>query len=179
MDQNCSKYLTDKAIHGLLTKAQEARLKAYCPYSKYKVGALVYAIHPETKEEKLFTGTNVENASYGETICAERVAIFDAVSKGYTDIPMMFIATSNGGMSCGSCRQVEYEFNPDMEIHSISTLTGKTKHAILSEIHMQGFGPESVPKDDPLTSPDATWEELGRGYIANEPRYDNFESEPE
>lgn len=144
MDQNYSKYLTDKSLWKLLVKVQEVRLKAYCPYSKYKVGALVYTIHPETKEKKLFAGTNVENASYGLTICAERVAIFNAVSKGYTDIPMMFIATDNGGMSCGACRQVEYEFNPDMEIHTISTLTGETKHAILSEIHMDGFGPKSL-----------------------------------
>lgn len=144
MGQNYSKYLTDRALWKIFIKVQEVRHKAYCPYSKYKVGAIVYAIHPETKEKRLFTGTNVENASYGLTICAERVAIFNAVSNGYTNIPMMFIATDNGGMSCGACRQVEYEFNPDMEIHTISTLSGKTKHAILSEIHTDGFGPKNL-----------------------------------
>jgi cytidine deaminase len=144
MDQNYSKYLTDEEVQNLLVRAQKARFMAYCPYSKYKVGAVVYAIDPVQGFPDIFMGCNVENASYGLTICAERTAIFRAVSEGHTDIKVMAIATDNGGMSCGACRQVEYEFNPDMEIYSISALTGEVKSFILSEIHKEGFGPEDL-----------------------------------
>lgn len=102
----------------LLMVAEYYRSQAYAPYSHYYVGAAVYAINPATGEKMYFGGANVENASYGMTICAERVAIFNAVGNGYTNITHMGIATENGGMSCGACRQVEYEFNPKMIIYS-------------------------------------------------------------
>ena len=102
----------------LLMVAETYRTQAYAPYSQYFVGAAVYATNPVTSAQMYFGGANVENASYGMTICAERVAIFNAVSNGYTNISHLGICTENGGMSCGACRQVEYEFNPNMIIYS-------------------------------------------------------------
>ncbi|MCS6830463.1 MAG: cytidine deaminase [Armatimonadota bacterium] len=89
----------------LLAAAREARHHAYAPYSGYTVGAAVY-----TENGRIFTGANVENASYGLTICAERVAVFRAVSEGVRRIEAMAVVTRDGGTPCGACRQVLAEF---------------------------------------------------------------------
>jgi len=92
----------------LIDTAVQARNRAYAPYSQYKVGAAVL-----TCSGKVFTGVNIENAAYPHTVCAERVAIFKAVSEGETEFTAIAVATSNAGMSCGACRQVMAEFGLD------------------------------------------------------------------
>lgn len=102
----------DKKYEGLVKQALEAMENSYSPYSKFKVGAAVL-----TKGGKVYTGTNVENASYGLSMCAERVAIFKAVSEGCTEFEAMAIASSSGDASpCGACRQVMQEFSPNMKV---------------------------------------------------------------
>ena len=100
--------LTDEERRALLELANEARRRAYAPYSNYPVGAVL-----RTKSGRLFTGCNVENAAYPTVMCAERVAIFKAVSEGEKEFEIIAVATSNGGSPCGSCRQVMAEFGLD------------------------------------------------------------------
>ncbi len=89
----------------LIALANEARRQAYAPYSNYHVGAAL-----RTKSGRIFTGVNVENAAYPDSICAERVAVFKAVSEGERDFDVIAVVTDNGGTPCGSCRQVLAEF---------------------------------------------------------------------
>jgi cytidine deaminase len=92
----------------LLQKAHDAKAQAYAPYSGFRVGAAL-----RTRDGRCLTGCNVENAAYGSTMCAERVAIFKAVSEGYKpgDFTLLAIAASAEGFSpCGACRQVMAEF---------------------------------------------------------------------
>lgn len=97
----------------LLIQACQARAYAYAPYSGYKVGAALL-----TGSGKVFTGSNVENASYGLTVCAERIAVFKAVSEGYTDFKVLAVVGSDGSYAypCGACRQVLAEFAPDLKV---------------------------------------------------------------
>ncbi len=89
----------------LVARALAARLHAHAPYSKYPVGAAVLAT-----SGRIYTGCNVENASYGLCICAERVAMVKAVSEGVTSFRAIAIVTADGGMPCGACRQFLSEF---------------------------------------------------------------------
>ncbi|MCB2294470.1 cytidine deaminase [Clostridium algoriphilum] len=98
----------------LVSKALEARKNSYSPYSKFKVGAAVL-----TEDGKIYTGCNIENASYGATNCAERTAIFKAVSEGHKTIKAIAIVGVENGYTypCGICRQVIAEFaSEDTEI---------------------------------------------------------------
>ncbi|MDO9578904.1 MAG: cytidine deaminase [Candidatus Cloacimonadales bacterium] len=97
--------------------AMEAAKKAYVPYSNYKVGAALL-----TKSGKIFTGCNVENSSYGLTNCAERTAVFKAVSEGETDFEeiMIYVDSEKLPTPCGACRQVLAEFSSDLKITIIS-----------------------------------------------------------
>jgi cytidine deaminase len=95
----------------LIAAALAARKLAYAPYSKFLVGAAVLA-----KSGEIFSGCNVENASYGLTICAERSAIFTAVSAGHREFVAVAIATAGGHFPCGACRQVLTEFSDDMPV---------------------------------------------------------------
>ena len=90
----------------LIEKAYMAMGQAYAPYSGFKVGAAVLT------DDVIFTGCNIENASYGATVCAERCAIFKAVSEGHRQIDKIAIVSSSGDftMPCGICRQVMMEF---------------------------------------------------------------------
>ena len=96
----------------LVRHAQAARLRAYAPYSGYLVGAAVLAV-----DGTVVTGCNVENASYGATICAERVALTAAVSQGLRDFTAIAVVTQNGGAPCGMCRQVMAELGPEMAVY--------------------------------------------------------------
>lgn len=100
--------LSDEERRALIDLALEARRRAYVPYSNYPVGAAL-----RTKSGRLFTGCNIENAAYPTGICAERVAVFKAVSEGEREFEVIAVATSNGGSPCGSCRQVMAEFGLD------------------------------------------------------------------
>jgi cytidine deaminase len=100
--------LTDEERHSLIDLANEARRCAYAPYSNYPVGAAL-----RTKSGKVFTGVNVENAAYPTGMCAERTAVFKAVSEGEREFEVIAVVTDNGGSPCGSCRQVLAEFGLD------------------------------------------------------------------
>ncbi len=97
----------------LLHIAKEASLNAYVPYSGFPVGAAL-----ECEDGTVYTGCNVENAAYGDTICAERTAVVKAVSEGYRKFTRIAVYGEGKGycMPCGSCRQVLAEFSPDMEV---------------------------------------------------------------
>ena len=97
----------DSLRHAALT----VRSQAYAPYSKFQVGAAVL-----TADGEVFAGCNVENASYGLTICAERVAVGTAVAAGHKQIVAVAVASSGGHSPCGACRQVLSEFGPAMEV---------------------------------------------------------------
>ena len=88
----------------LIQKAIEMRSQALAPYSNYKVGAAILA-----ESGKIFGGCNIENSSYSLTICAERVALFKAVSEGETKFKALSVSTNNAGMPCGACRQVIWD----------------------------------------------------------------------
>jgi cytidine deaminase len=93
--------------------AAQMRERSYSPYSHYAVGAALL-----TKSGTIFTGCNIENAAYPVTICAERTAMFKAVSEGDRDFAAIAIATEDGyGYPCGSCRQVMAEFSLNMEVY--------------------------------------------------------------
>ncbi|MEN8174040.1 MAG: cytidine deaminase, partial [Chloroflexota bacterium] len=98
----------NRAERDLIQAAIRARDFAYAPYSKYPVGAALL-----TQSGEIYTGVNVENAAYPATMCAERVAVFKAVSAGEMNFQAIAIVTDNGGSSCGSCRQVLAEFGLD------------------------------------------------------------------
>ncbi|SRR5581483_2386264 len=92
----------------LIELANEARRRAYVPYSHYAVGSAL-----RTKTGRVFTGVNIENAAYPQTMCAERVAIFKAISEGEREIEVISVVTETGGSPCGGCRQVLAEFGLD------------------------------------------------------------------
>lgn len=97
----------------LVNKAKEAMENSYSPYSKFKVGAA-----PQTTNGEVFTGCNIENASFGGTNCAERTALFKAISEGYKNFNKIAIISDSENYTapCGICRQVLSEFSLDMEI---------------------------------------------------------------
>ncbi|MCP4141898.1 MAG: cytidine deaminase [Chloroflexi bacterium] len=96
----------------LIELAKEIRKNAYAKYSNYAVGAALLG-----KSGKVYTGVNIENAVYPLTICAERTAIFKAVSEGEQEFDAISVVTDNGGSPCGSCRQVLAEFGLDMVVY--------------------------------------------------------------
>jgi cytidine deaminase len=122
----------------LIRLAKEARERAYAPYSRFKVGAALL-----TEDGKVFTGGNVENASYGLSICAERVAAVKAVSDGHTKFSRLVVVadTEEPCPPCGVCRQMLFEFAPDMPILMV-TLRGKEKELTLRELLPEPFGDE-------------------------------------
>jgi len=133
------KEITKEQRDALIVKAIAARKQAYVPYSKYPVGAALL-----TGSGKIFLGANVENAAYPVTICAERVAIFKAVTEGEKDIQAIAVVTKNGGTPCGSCRQVMAEFNPKMKIYIADELGTIMQETTLKDILPGYFGPESL-----------------------------------
>jgi cytidine deaminase len=123
--------------HDLITASREARSHAYAPYSEFTVGAAVL-----TKVGDIFSGCNVENASYGLTICAERAAACAAIATGQQDIVTVCISLTGTPIPCGTCRQFLYEFNPSMTV-MIDDLNTGTEAApetvLLSDLLPRGF----------------------------------------
>jgi len=117
----------------LIDLANTARQRAYVPYSKYHVGAAL-----RTKTGRIFTGVNIENAAYPQTMCAERVAIFKAVSDGEKEFDAIAVVTDNGGSPCGGCRQVLAEFGLDTLV-----LLANGKGELLKEMTVQELLPEA------------------------------------
>lgn len=114
----------------LLDMAKEAKKYAYAPYSKFKVGAALL-----TKDGKVFTGCNIENASFGATNCAERTALFKAISEGENEFNAIAVVSSSEEFTypCGICRQVLAEFMPDGEV-VLSNKNGETKKFLVDDL---------------------------------------------
>ena len=130
--------LTDDERGALIDLANEARRRAYAPYSNYQVGAAL-----RTKSGRIFTGCNVENAAYPTSMCAERIAIYKAVSEGEKEFEVMAVVTPNGGTPCGGCRQVMAEFSLDTVV-----LVADGKGRLVKETTVAGLLPGAfTPKD--------------------------------
>lgn len=123
----------------LIDKAIAASEAAYCPYSHYKVGAAIL-----TEDQDIISGCNVENASYGLAICAERTAAVKAVSNQQTKWQAIAVVTANGGSPCGACRQFLYEFNPQLTVIVSDKNKKKIQKYCLSDLLVDGFGPQSL-----------------------------------
>lgn len=126
----------------LINAALEARENSYSPYSNYSVGA---ALLTETGE--LYTGTNIENAAYPTTICAERVAIFKAISEGKMGFKAIAVVSRDGGSPCGSCRQVMAEFGLEAEVYIANSEGGIVEESTVRELLPHSFGPENLLKN--------------------------------
>lgn len=122
-------------IQALIAQAIEARKKAYAPYSNFQVGAAVL-----TKNNEVFLGCNIENASYGLTNCAERTAIFKAVSEGEKEIKaIVIVGDTDGPISpCGACRQVMAEFCDENTKIILTNLKGDSVDTTINEL-LPGF----------------------------------------
>ncbi len=121
----------------LLSLACEAMTRSYSPYSSYPVGAALLC-----KNGRIFQGCNIENASFGLSNCAERTAVFKAVSEGSTSFEAIAIAARTKAWPCGACRQVLNEFAPNMRV--LVTWDGNVEEKQLSELLPEGFGPDSM-----------------------------------
>lgn len=120
--------------------AAEMRSRSYIPYSHYAVGAALLA-----KDGRIFTGCNIENAAYPVTICAERTAIFKAVSEGVRDFEAIAVATEDGqGYPCGSCRQVMAEFALDMDVMLADAAGNITVETSVSDLLPGAFTPKNL-----------------------------------
>ena len=127
----------------LIRVASLARARAYAPYSKYKVGAAI-----RTKRNKIHSGANVENVSYGLTVCAERCAAFAAIASGETkdwDAIAIVIDDDKLPSPCGACRQVLAEFSPELRI-VLATTGGLRKVTTLVELLPDAFLPGRLPQ---------------------------------
>lgn len=124
----------------LVRLAKEAMENAYVPYSHFQVGAALLA-----KDGRVFKGCNIENASYGATNCAERTAIFKAVSEGYREFEKIAIVASSGDYAspCGICRQVLFEFMPDGKVILDSEEKGMASFSV-RELLPFGFRGEDI-----------------------------------
>lgn len=122
----------------LLAVAKEARHKAYAPYSELSVGAAL-----RTKSGGVYSGCNVENASYGLTVCAERVAIFKAVCAGERDFDALAVVSEGSIPPCGACRQVMAEFGPDMQV-IVADLANRGQVYTVRELLPTAFTPDSL-----------------------------------
>lgn len=124
----------------LLQHARKATRYSYAPYSRFRVGAALL-----TEEGEVVTGCNVENASYGLSNCAERTAVFKAVSDGKREFKAIAVVSSkvNPVYPCGACRQVLREFNPHLKIILVGP-KGKPITSSLDRLLPRSFGPEDL-----------------------------------
>jgi cytidine deaminase len=128
----------------LIKEAERAKKKAYTPYSKFKVGAAVLCT-----DGKIFTGCNIENASFGLTVCAERVAIFKAISEGSTKFEAIAVIgdTDKPCSPCGACRQVMSEFCEDAPL-IMANSKGDVKIKKVKELLPEAFGKNDLLSGD-------------------------------
>ena len=128
-------YLTLSDKKTLIEKAKNARERAFAPFSNFKVGAAL-----QTKSGEIFAGCNIENASYGLTMCAERVAIFKAISEGERKFSHLAVVADTEILTppCGSCRQLIWEFCGDIPV-TFSNLQGETETVKMSELLPRAF----------------------------------------
>jgi len=129
-----------KKYEKLVKEAEKVRKKAYTPYSKFKVGAAVLS-----DDGKIFTGCNIENSSFGLAVCAERVAVFKAISEGSTKFEAIAVIgdTVKPCSPCGSCRQVISEFGEDIPL-IMANLKGDVKIKKIKELLPEAFGKKDL-----------------------------------
>jgi len=129
----------DAATAALIAQAREASAAAYAPYSGFQVVAAAV-----TADGTVHAGCNVENASYGLTVCAERVALWKAASEGHLRITTLVVYTPTTAITppCGACRQVAFEFGPDMRV--ICASEGGAEEHTLAELLPGAFGPSAL-----------------------------------
>lgn len=135
--------IPDRMIQDLIAAARAASAHAYSPYSRFRVGAAIL-----TGDDQIVTGCNVENASYGLTICAERNAVFRAVGQGQTRIKavVVYTPTPTPTAPCGACRQVIHEFGPEAQVVSVCDGPEVLRRA-LAELLPEAFGPADLDGD--------------------------------
>ena len=127
----------------LIEAAIQARERAHAPFSKFKVGAAL-----EDESGQVFTGCNIENATYGLTICAERVAVFKAISEGVTRFKRIAVVTDTDTLTppCGACRQILWEFCGDASL-ILANLAGQAQTISLKEIFPRPFDASFLSRD--------------------------------
>ena len=132
---------TDPLVQQLREAARRASENAYCPYSQFPVGAAVL-----TEGGEVFAAANVENASYGLTLCAERNAVAQAVSAGHREVVAVAVYTPTQTFTtpCGACRQVINEFGGDADVFCFND-GPEVFQATLDQLLPGAFGPESLP----------------------------------
>lgn len=133
--------MTSKDAERLVAAARAARQKAYAPYSRYAVGAAVLA-----KSGKVYAGCNVENAAYPSGLCAERVAIFKAISEGERELVALVVVTANLGSPCGACRQVFSEFAADDATIILASARKRRKTYRMRELLPDRFGARDLKR---------------------------------
>ncbi|NDJ75258.1 MAG: cytidine deaminase [Chloroflexi bacterium] len=139
MSNNKAPLLTETLRSDLIAAALAARDRAYVPYSHFPVGAAVL-----TSVGAIYSGCNIENATFGATVCAERTAVFKAVSEGDRDLSVVAVVTANGASPCGICRQVLYEFNPEI-IVIVAQADGQIVwEGPVTSLLPLGFGPKKL-----------------------------------
>ena len=136
--------ISNKIIDKLIQAARETSENAYCPYSTFPVGAAIL-----TKSGSIYSGCNVENASFGMTICAERNAISQAVAKSQDklqiEMVVIYTPTDEPTAPCGACRQVINEFGPEAEILCVCN-SEKEIRSRLTGLLPESFGPDKIKK---------------------------------
>lgn len=125
----------------LIETARQARRWAYAPYSQYAVGAALL-----TSSGRVYDGVNIENAAYPTGICAERVAVFKAVSEGEREFVAIAVVTSNAGSPCGSCRQVLAEFGTGTIVYLADEEGNLQVETTVADLLPFSFGPGDLPK---------------------------------
>ena len=133
--------ITQEEKQSLIDLANEARQRAYAPYSNYRVGAAL-----RTNTGRIYIGVNIENAAYPQTMCAERVAVFKAVSDGEKEFDAISVVTDNGGSPCGGCRQVLAEFGLDTIVLMADKNGHLVKETTVKELLPEAFTPEKLIK---------------------------------
>ena len=128
-----------ETLEKLIATARHARGWAYAPYSHYAVGAAVL-----TAGGRIYDGVNIENAAYPTGICAERVAIFKAVSEGERDFSAIVVMTDNAGTPCGSCRQVMAEFGLSTRVLIVDTAGNVRIDTTVEGLLPEAFRPEDL-----------------------------------
>jgi len=134
--------ITTQQRNELINRALEARSTfAYAPYSGYKVGAALLSVSGE-----IYHGVNVENAAYSTSMCAERTAVFKAVSNGELAFTAIAIATENGGSPCGACRQVLSEFGLETLVFVANSQGEVTLETTVDKLLPEAFGPSDLTR---------------------------------
>ena len=134
--------LKDEQRQQLIEAAVQARQWAYAPYSNYAVGAALL-----TESGKVYEGVNIENAAYPTTICAERVAVFKAVSEGERSFTAIAVVTANAGTPCGSCRQVLAEFGVATRVLIADAQGRVSQEATVGDLLPGAFLPSDLARE--------------------------------